>query len=1148
MPPKIAGLSFAPGSSKPAKPKPTSKPVLGPPVPPPHGAIGPPAPPQTPARPAKKKVHPEALTRTFDHQPRAVRDRIVQNALRHHTPEGDVILKHIGSSGMFYGRGGSSGTSFAERALSRLGSDIAGSLRPNPLPYPTPQERLHPKPSPLLADVQSGLQSVSRFLTTKDAQLRHGQQGVQTAGFTPGPLNKLATNAAKDALNLPAEAIPSVYLPASKAASGDVGGAAKMLAQPYVELAKHPLKSFSEHPLNNALLLYGPASGASRGIGAVGRRAGIPAFSTERAPAVVPGTALAKVRSYSRDPAVKAYQVWREHTARKQAGKLEEQARTVDIAAQKAPHLSAQFESKAADLRRQAAEKNPDVMSAHDISKVMDDLEGVNQAIRAANINAVTKPVRAMNKENAPAGHAASVIAQSIVSPTTRDIATYLDELKRIHDSGALTPAEMSANRTLRAGLEKAVENAKAGKFDPAQVRQSIERSYGPLVKRLQAKLAEYGMLPAERAARAELIPFASRKMGAHRAPERDVVIVGRDGDVRLPLPTIVDRTGRELSNERIRAQMAAEGHPEPFFVTQAPNTRGARNFYSHWASAKATVGAQARSGQATIKGTFDAHPETMVEQVARMQGMIDAHEGFARAMSQGVYRKDGKVAQFGSKARAETVKANLDTLPGSPGWRVVSLRPWHGRAEDVRSVVDGIVPESEAAQSVAQILTDALDAKGEGPFALVPEQFARRMQDHINVLGAGGGLKLWRLASGAFRKTVLATSPTWLAGNAVEAYVRTGIYRATPADAVFASRVAREIERTDPEAAMTFRMRAQQGGLMGFTKSTVRTASDQFKNSDPKLAKIARLAGTFWRTPGPKQLADLWHGYTDFVFGGLNQAVELPPQLMMTGAYMRRRFGISQKNMLTSSKAVEQAAKGMLSTPEQIAMAEAVRRAYGQYFSFSPAERQVISLYTPFASWSLNSLRFLYKVMPQDHPVLTALIADANLASEEWRKQHGLDLFMGKGSLPGFLQGSIPTSLGGHFRGFTRYTPFGFGGQPLDTIAGLVLPQINGVQAAFQGRDWTGKELRNPDGTPYDQLQLFKYGVEQLATSMIPVVGRAGSVSKGGLRSLNPFAITPGRKKAGITWGSGLPGGGGGPVGGGGPTGGSGPVGGVGP
>jgi hypothetical protein len=73
---------------------------------------------------------------------------------------------------------------------------------------------------------------------------------------------------------------------------------------------------------------------------------------------------------------------------------------------------------------------------------------------------------------------------------------------------------------------------------------------------------------------------------------------------------------------------MRKNGVEEPAFLTQAPNTRGAKNFYV--ASDRAPVIRKtARTGEATRKGTFDAHPETLRENAAKAQGLADATDGF---------------------------------------------------------------------------------------------------------------------------------------------------------------------------------------------------------------------------------------------------------------------------------------------------------------------------------------------------------------------------------------------------------------------------------------------------------------------------------------------------------------------------------------
>jgi hypothetical protein len=90
--------------------------------------------------------------------------------------------------------------------------------------------------------------------------------------------------------------------------------------------------------------------------------------------------------------------------------------------------------------------------------------------------------------------------------------------------------------------------------------------------------------------------------------------------------------------------------------------------------------------------------------------------------------------------------------------------------------------------------------------------------------------------------------------------------------------------------------------------------------------------------------------------------------------------------------------------------------------------------------------------------------------ATDEWRKEHGLDKFIA-GAAPGWLQGSIPGAGGVKYRAPARYTPFGFFTDPLESTAGAVLPQFTGALAAFRGQDWKGATLRDKNGNELDDL-----------------------------------------------------------------------------
>jgi hypothetical protein len=176
---------------------------------------------------------------------------------------------------------------------------------------------------------------------------------------------------------------------------------------------------------------------------------------------------------------------------------------------------------------------------------------------------------------------------------------------------------------------------------------------------------------------------------------------------------------------------------------------------------------------------------------------------------------------------------------------------------------------------------------------------------------------------------------------------------------------------------------------------------------------------------------------------------------------------------------------------------------------------RFFVSTYTPFIAWFLNAWKFVYQVLPADHPTVTAGIVIVERATEEWRKDRGLDLFMDE-SLPGFLQGSIPLSGGRRQRAPFRYTPFGAFGDPLQNAGNLVLPQVSGVLSAFDGEDWKGKPLRKKNGEKADTLDKARAAAGAFIDSTVPIVGLAGRVEEKGPKALNPFQpVEPSKKEA---------------------------------
>jgi hypothetical protein len=942
-------------------------------------------------------------------------------------------------------------------------------------------------------------------------------KNADTSGI-PGVHAKLgpfAQRFAKDLVNFPAQAVPSVYVPAAaavEAVKGDKSRGRKLLhdlphTDPVAALVtghpKRALKIANEHPGFTALEAFGVKGAIGRGVGRVMRAApkGTRVHqlaSTTRADRTVPGTTLAQKQSYSPDVGRKAVQVANERRRAKRAAVI--QAKGV--------------ERQDPELLANAQKLDPTRMSDQEIRKRVDERVAANETIRRHNRTvAVEEAHRAITNTRSPTGGplrraeivatnrrtrvkptaATTLRAQAITSATVKDLRAYRDELAAQHD--ALGPSQALANRTLRKQIDKAI----ASNPDPVALKQAAER-YAQVVAPRQAALVAHGLLDTAQVEKAPLVPYAVRHMGAEP---------GEHGPVR---------GGAPVATAEIRAHMKRSGVEQPVYVTQAPGQRGAKNFFVS-SGRPPQISTGTRTGAATVKGTLDAHPDVLLEGAAKMQGLIDAADGYTATVHEFAHKPT--LGHLKTKKEADQAARDLNASTGS-NWRAVRIHPFGADNAQLKALLDKASGEGDLGENVGahQPVKDALDAAikghdGPGPWALMPEAAAARFAQHLHNLGVGPKAKALQVAGSGFRRTVLATSPTWMTGNVTEAALRSALGRAGPRSYVTGRRVVKRLEELDPNAAQQLTARATGGGHFSMAdRQHIRRDSSQFAGSTT-LEPLARGLGAFWRAPGPKLLAQAWHGWTDLVFRQLNGRLESQFQTAMLGKALRDSPLMSDHLRKLSEQAIDQAAHGLRDTNEQARFAREVERMYGKYSAFSPDTRWAIATYTPFIAWTLNAVKFVTTVLPMDHPAATALIASAELQTKEWRKDHGLDLFM-KGALPGFLQGSIPLSGGRHQRAPFRYTPFGAFGDPLDTAAGAVLPQFTGVLAAFKGEDWKGAKLRKPDGSPADIGDKLMAAAGSFADATVPIVAQAKRIGDKGIGALNPVApVAPRKPKA---------------------------------
>lgn len=698
----------------------------------------------------------------------------------------------------------------------------------------------------------------------------------------------------------------------------------------------------------------------------------------------------------------------------------------------------------------------------------------------------------------------------AIPAPPPRAAGPALLRFEKVRANEALLERQLKQAQANAAAARKVASESKPPKgqryrpagFAPPEVAPRLER-----MNQLREEARSHREQQREAAARGDV---AAAQQHRHAAIYREKVANAiREEVERNPSPRL---TGPELV-DAVTDYMVKEGYDpaDIAFVTQAPGLSSAGAYFVDWSNRRG-IGGPHRTGEATLKGTFETREGILRENARRLQSLLSADENFTAFIGEFALRGgDGKLATFKTAGEARDAARKMmydaegNELAGAYEWSVVRTNPWLGRREQLQALLDDVnaeglvqgVSDSKGGNAVIESIqdalsTDALPAGAEGEFALVPKVASGRLLEHTKILGPSDGLKVLRFLNSAFRRTVLATSVPWITGNVVEGLLRAGIERAGPGSLKRMNAVLDVLERIDPAARAELDRRAFGGGQAHLAQAGhIYTAADQFRHSNKALQQMARAAATLRRTPGVKQLGDWWKSYTDWVFHSANHGIEARIQKAIGGRYVFPEFGT------VSKAAIEDAARGLTNTTNQVALARAVQRAYGKYDAFSPTGRQFIMLYTPFVAWSLNSLRFLGDVLPKDHPALTAALAAAYTASKDWREDQGMSYFV-NGALPGFLQGSYPTSKGP--RRVSRYTPFGIASDLPGNWASLVMPQYHGALSALEGLDWKGQRLRNDDGTSInDPLKLMLIASREFAYSSVPVANQINRFIAGG-------------------------------------------------
>lgn len=494
--------------------------------------------------------------------------------------------------------------------------------------------------------------------------------------------------------------------------------------------------------------------------------------------------------------------------------------------------------------------------------------------------------------------------------------------------------------------------------------------------------------------------------------------------------------------------------------------------------------------------------------------------------VAQGISKKDAKkiagheAAETATKLeqaiRAEQTQRMVDTmgLSNKPKYAIT--------ANGLRLVQHGgnkarVYKDHAIAQDVAEKATVGdikfTPVQVQGGYSIVPETAVKRWTEHTDPKIFHPAEAAFRMYSTQWRRNVLALHPTWYTGNVLEAALRSAIAGVGPMSYYRGFKVPKTLKTMDPMMHRELSGRVYGGGHLAMQANLPREYSIQISGNG-SLAKTMRgmqdlrknqLGGKETKTGATtKAIIDAWEGLTDFTMGTLSGGVEGFFQRGMLGKALSKDPIMDGHMIKVSKAAIEDAAKGLRKTENQVKMGRIVDEMYGRYGKWSPGMRRMIANYTPFISWTLNSLNFLGRTLPRDHPVLTALAASVQPYVDEWRKDQGLNKFV-EGRLPDFLQGAVPSKEG--FARFpTRYTPFAVAAGGTSGIADLVLPQLsNALKMWDTGRNWKDQKINNPDGTPLDDMQKTILSALYILEGSIPggqQIGQATANYEKGARS----------------------------------------------
>lgn len=620
--------------------------------------------------------------------------------------------------------------------------------------------------------------------------------------------------------------------------------------------------------------------------------------------------------------------------------------------------------------------------------------------------------------------------------------------------------------------------------------------------------------------------------------------LIRHPGDMNIPKP------GAKFHAADVYKMMLGQGLALPGHVSgQAlPGEDLAPQMYGRPDRAPKPVAsrAQLRTGKAFLRGQIDLSADSLLRERMRNELKLVQHRSTGSALAKfGTITHDahGQERYIQTPDEGARLAKNPDYresqgLPRDPkhvklvvvrvGPQFVKNVHRAGLRATIEEERNGALPESLGGQVVA----NPEGNHDPGYYMLLPErEVVQRFDSHQNI---ASGYKGMRFLSNQMRTVRYTLSTKHLLGVASETLYRNFAEGAGPLSYMVGRAYLRSV--TDPAVLREIENRLLTGTGTGQALHQGRYRTTPTPGSFADLRESIAAPGR--HIPVAGAAPRIWRAYAHAALSSTKRLVETTSQTAQVGKLLIRDakaaegprlvhattslrlkavFDAGAEAMAHQDKVLTDLAANRRDPASIVELARRLDKVAGKWDRLSPNETRMVTV-SPFASWFVNSLRWLYAHVPTSHPIEAGLLGALNVGTQPQREKQGEGTISQKHGLVGFEQGGIVTShllginLGGKkVIGQQYYSPFGAVSDPIHTALDLASPPfLNDIARAAVGvSSLNGATLRDKAGNPLleNPLELAGYVANLALGDMVPLYTLAQQMAQGG-RSANPASV----------------------------------------